>query len=132
MRPRPRITILPKVKRIGPDEFTFSHNPDSPIWVEFSLNMDESSINSNTVVVKAYPNGDETLVQGSIVKGQRVAMFLPNENYPTGVGDTDVILTLVGTDVGSGAIKANNGVPLDGDGDGEEGGDFVYNFWILG
>ena len=131
---RPRIPgwTPPKVTRIGPDDSTFAHSHDCPIWAELDQEMDLSSINSNTVIVKAYPNDNETPVPGSIVAGTRVLMFLPQGDYPTGTGDTVVRMTLIGDDTGSGAIKSKIGVALDGDGDNKAGGDYVHDFQIPG
>ena len=125
-------SVPPHVEQISPDQFTFAHRWDSPIFIVFDQEMDTASISSETVIVKAYPNGNETLVNGIIDAGKRMLMFRPDGNYPTGVGDTGVIIMLIGTDQGSGVIKSAKGKSLDGDNDGVSGGNYVYEYNILG
>lgn len=128
----------PTVFLVRPDHFSFSHSWDSPIWIYFDMphedTIDLSTVTAETFIVRSFPNGDETPVSGSysLINNGRGIEFVPDGRYPMGVGDTTVILTLVGTDTGSGAIKSTLGRTLDGDDDGNPGGDFSYMFWILG
>jgi hypothetical protein len=129
----------PSVSSVGPDPLTFARRWDSPIWVYFDMphedTIDLSTVTAETFVVRSFPNGcGETPVPGSysLINNGRGIKFVPDGRYPTGVGDTTVIFTLVGTDTGSGAIKSTLGRTLDGDDDGNSGGDFSYMFWILG
>ncbi len=131
--PQPKeLSIPPSVIEISPTQYTFAHRHDAPIFIVFDQEMDVSTITSETVVVKAYPNGNEIIVEGVLDVGNKMLMFQPEGNYPTGVGDTDVIIELIGIDLGSGVIKSAKGLDLDGDGDGVSGGNYVYRYIILG
>lgn len=120
----------PRVSSIDPDLSTFCHYPESPIWVRFDQTMDPSTFTKDTVIVEA--NGE--LVNGtiSLMRDSRILFFRPSGSYKKGSRDTTVIITLIGTDKGSGAIKSAFGIPLDGDDDGQSGGDFVYEFNLYG
>ncbi len=133
-RPIPDLRGIPRVTQISPDDYVFAHNWDSPISVRFNWPLDQSTVTANTVIVEAYPNGNRTRVAGSVevLSDRKTVTFRPSGRYPTGVGDTRVTITLIGTDKGSGAIKGSTGVLIDGDGDGKAGGDFVHEFNILG
>jgi hypothetical protein len=118
------------VKAVYPDRQTFSHNLKSPIWVEFDAPIDTSTITKDTVIVKSSVS-DEPM-DGFLDAGSRILMFRPYGKYPVENGEAKVSITLVGTDTGSGAITDAKGIPLDGDKDGEAGGDFEYSFNIIG
>ena len=128
------ISRPPRVMEIAPDQFTFAHRPDSPIWIAFDQTMDSSTITNDTVIVKVFVAGEELLVNGTIYTGERMLMFRPDGWYPgwQAPGDRLVVITLIGTDRGSGVIKSALGVTLDGDRDGNPGGDYVYEYTILG
>ena len=131
-KPPEVLSIPPHVEEISPDQFTFAHRWDAPIFIIFDQVMDKSTITSATVIVTAYPNGNETTVTGTLDVGDSMLMFKPDGNYPMGTGDTAVFIELIGTDQGDGVIKSAKGGTLDGDNDGVAGGDFVYQFIILG
>jgi hypothetical protein len=58
-------------------------------------------------------------------------MFRSHGKYPVENGGAKISITLIGTDIGSGAITDIKGAPLDGDKDGKVGGDFEYKFNIM-
>lgn len=65
----------------------------------------------------------------------KTAVFISDKEYTDlGVWDPDSFfnIVLIGSDDGQGAIKDTNGVHLDGDGDGNDGGNFSFDFTTIG
>lgn len=118
-----------RVKSVYPDRQTFAYQHDSPIWIEFDMDMDGSTITRDTVIVKS--SASDEPIDGLLDAGLRMLMFRPHKQYPIGATDARVTITLIGSDTGSGAITDLDGVPLDGDKDGKAGGNFEYTFNII-
>lgn len=123
-----RSQVPATVKSVYPDQQTFSHNPKSPIWIEFDAPIDKSTITKDTVVVKS--SVSDNPIDGFLDAGTRTLMFRPYEEYPVEKEGAKICITLVGTDTGSGAIKDAKGIPFDGDMDGRAGGNFEHEFNI--
>lgn len=116
------------VKSVYPDQKTFSRDPRSPIWIEFDAAIDSSTATKDTVIVRS--SASENPVDGTLDASARTLMFRPSKEYPLGEEETKISITLIGTDIGSGAIKDAKGTPFDGDKDGEAGGDYTHEFKI--
>ncbi|MCQ1535733.1 hypothetical protein FTO70_08590 [Methanosarcina sp. KYL-1] len=118
-----------KVKLVYPDRQTFAHSMESPIWIEFDKDMDSSTITKDTVIVTS--SESEEPIDGFLDAGNRTLMFRPNRPYPVGGEGAKITISLIGTDIGNGAIMDAEGTPFDGDKDGKPGGDFEYTFNVV-
>jgi hypothetical protein len=122
---------------------TFSYRPptwapDEPctngcIKISFSHPVDPSTVKVNTTFFLNYRVNGETYyrVPGSFIwrRDYKEALFLPDERasdvLSVGGGDNIYhIITLIGTNTGSGAIATFAGEPLDGDSNGRPGGNY--------
>jgi lysophospholipase L1-like esterase len=121
----------PQVVMALPDNDTFTQQLDSPIMLIFDQAMDTATISDQTISIRAYPDGQEHIVAGKayFIDPNKI-VFCPNHGYPTGTGNTPVTLTLSGIDTGNGIVKSSLGMPLDGNGDGTPGGDYVLQFQL--
>lgn len=119
----------PRVKAIYPDRQMFAYRPDSPIWVEFDMPMNNATITKDTVIVKS--SASTKPVDGLLDAGSRMLMFRPYKEYPMGESGAKITITLLGSETGSGFITDERGIALDGDNDGKTGGDFVYTYRIV-
>jgi hypothetical protein len=122
------------VVEVQPDYNEFAHLHNSAISVTFSQKVKMSTVTEETFVV--YDEAAEMRVDGirTISNNGSTAVFQPNGNYPgcDALNGTRIIVRLVGTDVGQGAIESTYGDALDGDKSGRPGGDFVTVYSILG
>lgn len=119
----------PRVKAIYPDRQTFAYRCDSPIWIEFDTPMNNATITEDTVIVKSSASPEP--VDGLLDTGSRMLMFRPYKEYPMDKCGTEITITLLGNETGSGFIMDERGIALDGDNDGKAGGDFVYTYRIV-
>ena len=127
--PFKRVPTPPTVKAIYPDRQTFAHRRDSPIWIEFDMPMNISTITEDTVIVKS--SASSKPVAGLLDAGSRMLMFRPYNEYPVDEHGAEITITLLGNETGSGFIMDERGIALDGDKDGKAGGDFVYTYRIV-
>ncbi|HTK20299.1 MAG TPA: hypothetical protein VL442_12315 [Mucilaginibacter sp.] len=104
------------------------------ITVSFSDPVNESTvIPQRTLILKFAKNANEnatltwlnskTLKIVTVDKRDDLMVFAPDGSFS---------LTLIGTDVGNGAVKSTSGAILDGNYDGKPGGDYVKGFTIIG
>jgi hypothetical protein len=91
--------------------------------------MNNASITKETVMVRS--SVSEKPVEGLVDAGSKMLMFRPYEEYPIGESGAEITITLLGNATQSGFIMDENGVPLDGDNDGNPGGDFEYTYRII-
>lgn len=70
-----------------------------------------------------WSNGNKTLVFISVLEVTQLNDFDPDAFFS---------IKLIGSDVGDGAIKDTDGIHLDGDGDGNDGGDYKFDFTTIG
>lgn len=119
----------PTVKAIYPDRQTFAYRHDSPIWIEFDMPMNSTTITKDTVIVKS--SASTKPVEGILDAGSKMLMFRPYNEYPMDEHGAEITISLLGNETGSGFIMDEKGIALDGDKDGKAGGDFVYTYRIV-
>lgn len=122
------------IVELQPDYNEFAHLHNSAIWVTFDQPVKASTVTEETFAV--YDEASEMRVDGTrtIANNGKTVVFWPNGDYPgcDAPNGTNIIVRLVGTDVGLGAIESEWGVALDGDENGSPGGDLVTVYAILG
>ncbi|WP_410509868.1 Ig-like domain-containing protein [Methanosarcina hadiensis] len=119
----------PTIKAIYPDRQTFAYRHDSPIWIEFDMPMNSTTITKDTVIVKS--SASTKPVDGILDAGSKMLMFRPCNEYPMDEHGAEITIYLLGNETGSGFIMDERGIALDGDKDGKAGGDFVYTYRIV-
>jgi len=103
------------------------------ITVTFNRALDVSSVKPAQTI---YFEGD-AISEGSVSfsNENKTVTFTttdPLSEFGTYSGDVYFDFILIGDDAGNGVITDSNGMVLDGDKDGESGGDYVLNLYVIG
>ena len=125
----------PQVVSIDPADVTIVDQLPAEITIIFSQDMDPALLSNNTVIVTR-SGGDATFGDGNDVAIQPAGFELDPANLRlANIGLAGVVsvaddyqIRLVGT--GATALASQSGEILDGDGDGQAGGDFVSVFTV--
>jgi hypothetical protein len=102
---------------------------ESTISVTFDRPIDRSTVTENTFIVD---DGYESLAgTRSVTNNGLTVVFEPDESWGC---DKWITVTLVGTPYtydGIEVMKGIRGLPIDGDADGDPGGNFTFFIWVL-
>lgn len=118
----------------GPPTYSVNGQNQLQIAVTFNRSVRPPSfVPGKTIYIQAYSSIFSGTVEMS--NGNKTATFTSTETTTTiceaGTGDCLFSFHVIGTDTGDGTVEDTNGMVLDGDEDGEPGGDYVLNLIIV-
>lgn len=116
---------------------TFSVNGENQLVITLTFNRSvkpPSLVPGETIYIEA----NSTIFSGTVEmsNGNKTATFTTTDNVSTicigGGGDCLFTFHVIGTDTGNGTVEDTGDMILDGDEDGEIGGDYILNLRIIG
>jgi hypothetical protein len=108
--------------------FTNASTVPPAVIVTFSKNLQPATVNTNTIqVLRITPGAPSVVLQGAVTydDGQRTARFTPAQAFTV---PAIYQVTVVGS--GPSAIVDNDNLALDGNDDGQPGGNFLSQFTV--
>lgn len=131
----PFVVVSPDQDDYNPAGGTFSGDGSGHLIITLTFNR---AVDANSVIgaQTIYFEGD-AISQGTVAfsnENKTVTFTTTDEvaDFGTFSGDVHFDFLLIGDDAGNGVIMDSNGMVLDGDEDGEAGGNYVLNLYIIG
>ncbi len=131
----PFVVVSPDQSDYNPAGGTFSVDGDGYLVISVTFNR-PVDLNSVVPATTVYFEGD-AISQGTVIfsNANKTITFTATDetvDFATISGSWFFDFLLIGTDDGDGAVTDANGMVLDGDEDGEAGGNFELNLYIIG
>lgn len=131
----PFVVVTPDQSDYNPAGGTFTTDGAGHLIITVTFNR---ALDLNSVVPAStiYFEGD-AVSQGTVAfsNGNKTVTFTTTDEvseFATMGGNAVFDFLLIGTDAGNGIVKDSNGMVLDGDEDGEAGGDYILHLYIIG
>jgi len=131
----PFVVVSPDQSDYNPAGGTFTTDGAGHLIISVTFNR-PVDLNSIIPATTVYFEGD-AISQGTVVfsNGNKTITFTTTDevgDFATISGSAFFDFLLIGTDAGDGVVTDSNGMVLDGDEDGEAGGNYELNLYIIG